>query len=120
MNLATALTESGCNLDSQAFRDLVRSIFVEKYPAMTDEDVYCRPAEAMLFCNHVRRGARAPQIADELVLRTLTNIRKRGELPRLKDRRSTPEPKQARVESRPAPKVRIRRTDQKAVHAIQL
>ena len=118
MNLQTALRDSGCVLDPTAFRDLVRAIFVEKYPALTDEDVYCRPAEAMIFCNRVRQAARAPQMADEMVLRTLTNIRKRGELPRLKDRVKAAAGKPSRVEAGVKARIKVRRTGPKAMDAV--
>ena len=120
MNLSQVLTQADCKLDTQIFRDLVKATFVDKYPTMSDEDVYCRPAEAMIFCNKVRQAARTPHLGDEVILRTLTNIRKRGELPRLQDRAKAASGKPSRVHAHPATRTRVRRTERKALGTVAL
>lgn len=120
MNLSQVLNQADCKLHPQIFRDLVRATFIDKYPTMSDEDVYCRPAEAMIFCNKVRQAARTPQLSDEVILRTLTNIRKRGELPRIKDRAKAASGKLSRVDAHPAIRTRVRRTERKALGTVAL
>lgn len=119
MKLATALTDSGCILDPQVFRDLVKATFLEMHAALTDELLYCRPAEALVFCGEVRRRARSPELSDELVLRTLTNIRKHGDLPRLKHRTPKPGTRRTRVHARPGSKAGARDAGPKMAQAIQ-
>ena len=120
MNLSQVLTQANCKLDPQIFRDLVKATFVDKYPTMSDEDVYCRPVEAMIFCNKVRQAVRAPQLADEVILRTLTNIRKRGELPNLEDRVKAASGKPGHGYTNPAIRTRVRRSERKALGTVAL
>ncbi len=118
MKLSQVLVEADCKLSPQVFRDLVKSIFVDNYPTKTDEDVYCCPGEAMIFCNKVKQTARAPQLADEHVLRTLTNIRKRGELPRLKDRAKASGGKPKRIHAALATVSKTRRASSKVLGTV--
>jgi len=78
-------------LDPQSFRDLIRDAFVEHCPGLTDEDVYCNPSLAISFCKEVRRRATAPKLDFTTILRTLTNERKSGRLPKAAERaKATP------------------------------
>lgn len=68
----------GWTKGADAFRDIVWRVFKRHYSDLTDEQLLQEPAEAAKFCDRVRTRAKGPEIPDQLILRTLLNIRKRG------------------------------------------
>jgi hypothetical protein len=109
MNLYQALKDAGCKLDTQAYRDLVKATFIETCKGLTDEDLYCDPARSTVFCIEVNRRARASTLPYEVTLRTLTNIRKRGELPKIRGVEGSGEAKEVRADA-PVPKKSARKS----------
>jgi hypothetical protein len=77
MHLQRALREAGYQDDVVTFRDLVIELFQTHYPPWTDETLLHNPIEAHRYCDRVRHRAKAP-LPDELILRCLTNVRKRA------------------------------------------
>jgi hypothetical protein len=76
MHLKRALKEAGYPGDPGVFRDTVVELFQTLYPAWTDEVLLHNPVEAHRFCDALRHRCRFV-CPDELILRTLTNTRKR-------------------------------------------
>jgi hypothetical protein len=74
------LFDAGVRPHSPEFRATVRAIFDMTYSGITDEDLLCDPPRAIRFCKDVRRAVRAAgrDLGDHTILRTLTNLRKRG------------------------------------------
>lgn len=80
MRLRDELKACGCKMEEDAFRDLVADIFAEMYRDMTDEMLTRDPIEAMTFCGAVRYRAKCRVIPFPVILGTLQNLRKDGEL----------------------------------------
>ena len=57
-------------------RDLIIELFQQYFPICTDEDLLFRPVDAIKFCASVRDRL-GVVLCDEIILRTLTNSRKR-------------------------------------------
>lgn len=73
---------SGCGWagDPEEFRDLLTGIFRVMFPNLTDEDVLCDEHAPARFVRAVRVAANSPDLPHTLILRTLLNTRKRGDL----------------------------------------
>jgi hypothetical protein len=75
--LSDELAALGWDGGEDEFRDIVGEVFAVLHPSWTDEDLYCEPRDAVRYCEAVR--ARTCQgVPDRLILRTLSNNRKRG------------------------------------------
>jgi hypothetical protein len=74
--LKSELKTLGCDLEPEDFRDLLLELQQVMYPDWTDEELKNHPAEAQTYCRAVRHRT-VPAMPDHLILRTLTNIRKR-------------------------------------------
>ncbi len=76
MNRERGLRECGYPGKADLFRDEVLAMSQRMYPAWTDETLLHNPADALRFCEVVRQHFQIT-CSDELILRTLTNTRKR-------------------------------------------
>lgn len=78
--LKQRLTENGCSLERDEFRELVATTFKEFLKAKslewTDEELLFHPRVSLEFCNEVCRRSGCPKLDDDLILRTLVNTRK--------------------------------------------
>lgn len=64
-----------CSMDANTFKELIADVFAEMFPNWTDETLTSRPYDAIHYCDAIR--ARAGRgLHDELILRTLGNLRK--------------------------------------------
>jgi hypothetical protein len=75
--LAEDLKALGYDGGEDEFRDIVGEVFAVMHPSWTDEELMCEPRDAMRYCEAVRSRT-CQGIPDRLILRTLTNNRKRG------------------------------------------
>ena len=78
LKLEVELAAAGCECDPAAFREIVRGMFEEVYGDWTDEDLLHRPREGLRFCNLIRYRVGCETLDDYVILRVLTNVRKRG------------------------------------------
>lgn len=81
MKLAIVLRDAGYEGEAEGFRDLVIDLFQATYPSWTDEVLLHNPTEACRFCDAIRLRAKV-RLTDELILRCLTNARKKTSGPR--------------------------------------
>ena len=81
INLKVELQTAGYVGDGcEWFRELVVDTFHGMFRAWTDEQLLCTPREALHYCNRVRMDSRLPDLPDSVILRTLTNLRKRSRI----------------------------------------
>jgi len=74
--LQDELKECGCELEPEQFRELLEERKMTTSPAWTIDDLVCHPDEAKNFCNLIRQETNCPKMADDLILRTLMNVRR--------------------------------------------
>ena len=67
----------GGEYSEDEFRDIIQEVFAVLHPSWTDEQLLFRPPDGMRFCEAVRCRT-SKGLPDELILRTLVNIRKSG------------------------------------------
>lgn len=80
--LETDLPLFGCDLDPDEFRDIVQELKAVMYPDWTDEELKNHLDDARAYVQAVRSRCRCAGLPDHLILRTLSNIRKRPHEPR--------------------------------------
>jgi hypothetical protein len=78
VKLTEHLKAAGWDRDADSFRDALVDIFAEMFRAWTDEELLFNPREAIQFCNVARSRLRTKDLPDHVILRTLVNVRKRG------------------------------------------
>lgn len=79
MKLSDELKAAGFPKERDVFEELIVKVFHGEFRNWTDEDLLCTPGEAIRFCGLIRQAARATgHIADSVILRALTNLRKNG------------------------------------------
>jgi hypothetical protein len=87
--LQQELTKCGCDIDAEEFRDLIRNVFLEKFPDKTVSAVLRDPERLGLpFCGSVRHRIGNRRIPTPLILGTLENWRQQANLS-LRDRSTT-------------------------------
>ncbi len=74
--LEEELAAGGCGLDPSAFRDLLLDQKERTSPSWTVDELVCHPDDAKNYCDAVRVATDAPRLPDDLILRTLMNIRR--------------------------------------------
>ena len=74
--LATELERLGCETSADGFRDMIQELKAVMYPCWTDEELMQHPDEAKRYCVVVRRQCKCKNLPDNLILRTLSNVRK--------------------------------------------
>lgn len=74
--LEVELTECGCHLTSNDFREHLEEQKALVAPAFNTDELVCHPKEAMEYCDVVRKATSCPKLSDFLILRTLMNIRR--------------------------------------------
>jgi hypothetical protein len=84
--LEEKLQAVGCPMDAQVFLAFVIKRFDSSFRALTDEGLLCRPRVAVRYCDMVRDDVSFHDLPDSLILRTLTNARKRSQGPELRSR----------------------------------
>jgi len=98
MQLETELKALGSKASADDFEEGLADVFAEMFPNWTTDDLLIRPRNARDYCQAIAARFRFPKegIADEMILRRLTNVRKkaRSRLPRVA---RTPGPKLGRV-----------------------
>lgn len=74
--LVAALAEYDIDVDAEEFRDIIANSFLAIHRDLPPDRLLCLPTEAKAYCQHLRSTFQ--DIPDELILRTLLNIRKKG------------------------------------------
>ncbi len=75
--LAKALAKAGCQMEDQAFRDLVTRTFTERYcPKLTVDELLKRPTEALRFVKIIRIHCGCFRLPEEVITGTLLARRK--------------------------------------------
>lgn len=74
--LAEQLKQFHCTADVYTFRRVIEETFNEMFPHTTDEQLLYQPRLAMAFDDEVRRRLRSHEVPDEIINRTLINLRK--------------------------------------------
>lgn len=74
--LEEELEQCGCALTPSAFRELIEDMKAATSPAWTIDDLVCHPDEAKAFCETIRLKTSCSGMADDLILRTLMNVRR--------------------------------------------
>lgn len=89
--LQERLTEHGSTLSPDEFRGILIDTMFRHYGGWSLDELLCRPDESISYCGEVRKQV-AASLPEELILKTLLNIRKRKQfnLPSLKDPRRVP------------------------------
>lgn len=75
-----SLLELGAPCSAEKFREEVKSQYAETVKPLgwSGDELCMHPDAAKEFCNGVRKRVRFQGIPDDLILRTLINIRRRG------------------------------------------
>jgi len=74
--LKAKLSEIGCAIDDDKFRELVGDCLADMYHSQTIDEILCHPPEAAALCNYVRARGKSDILTDEIILTTLLNNRK--------------------------------------------
>jgi transcriptional regulator with XRE-family HTH domain len=74
--LEDELMECNCAMDGGRFRELLEERRATKYPSWTIDELVCHPDDAKEFCKTIRTETDCPGLADDLILRTLMNVRR--------------------------------------------
>lgn len=80
MRLDDELKAIGCNLDCAEFVDRLADLFAATNRDRSVDDLRCDWRDAKKFCQDVRARLKLADTADELILRTLDNHRRGGDL----------------------------------------
>ena len=75
--LAEKLQTLGCTMESADFNDVVVEVWHALCPDWTDEELLVHPRDALRLCDCVRMRVDC-NLPDELILRAMTNIRKKS------------------------------------------
>src|SRR4051812_43318607 len=67
----------GCDMEPSAFEELLGETHADLFPAWTDEELADHLRNALDFCNVIRRKLKS-DIPDDLIMRSLRNMRKQG------------------------------------------
>lgn len=76
MRLAVELKKCNCTTTPDKFREVVETVFNHLFPDWTDDDLLCKPKVASQFDDEVRKRINCPAVPDEVINRTLINLRK--------------------------------------------
>jgi len=79
MKLEEELKLYGCGLSPEQFEKRLVDLLAAMYPNLNSEQLLYYPDLASRYCEAVRCSTRCPGLPDEMILRRLQNIRKRGE-----------------------------------------
>lgn len=71
------LRQYDVNLRPEQFKELVVSIAQQVAPSWTDEKITGNPDVAIQVCAEVRRRVNCPSLPHEVILRSLTNVRRK-------------------------------------------
>jgi transcriptional regulator with XRE-family HTH domain len=74
--LEAELEECGCSMTPLGFRELLEDRKAIASASWTIDDLVCHPDEAKSFCNLIRAEAKCPRLPDDVILRTLMNVRR--------------------------------------------
>jgi transcriptional regulator with XRE-family HTH domain len=74
--LQDELTDCDCAMDAIAFRELLEERKAVTSPAWSIDELVCHPDNAKEFCNTVREVDGCENLTDDIILRTLMNIRR--------------------------------------------
>jgi len=78
MRLEDELRLYGCDISAQDFESRLADLLAAMYPNMNTEQLLYYPDQAKQYCEAVRSSVKCPGLPDEMILRRLQNIRKRG------------------------------------------
>ncbi len=78
MKLEDELKLYGCNLTPDEFEGILADLLSAMYPNVNSEQLLYDPNRALRYCEAVRSATGCKGLADEMILRRLQNIRKRG------------------------------------------
>ncbi|HMP57867.1 MAG TPA: hypothetical protein PKD86_00825 [Gemmatales bacterium] len=75
--LVEELRSHGYQADPEAFRETLADVMFNGYGSWTIDDLLCHPEDALEYCRMVRQLT-GSDLPDDLILKTLLNLRKRG------------------------------------------
>lgn len=78
MKLETELKLYGCDVGADMFEETLANLMGAMFPNRNSEQLLYYPYDALRFCEAVRSATRCQGLPDEMILRRLQNIRKRG------------------------------------------
>jgi hypothetical protein len=70
------LINNGCTIEPAVFKKRLVDIMSERFTGRTIDDLVCRPREAARFCDLIRDCTHCRALPNQLILRTLMNVRK--------------------------------------------
>jgi len=77
MRLEKELKLFGCDVDPNAFEEMLGDVFANMFPGTSDEDLLYHPYDALQYCKAIRARSGC-DIPDHVILRRLINCRKRS------------------------------------------
>lgn len=78
MKLEDELRLYGCDLTPQDFENTLANLLAAMFPNVNSEQLLYEPCRAKRYCEAVRCSTKCHGLPDEMILRRLQNIRKRG------------------------------------------
>lgn len=74
------LSSYGCSVTPEEFEEALSDTLAQVVGGLPnpEERLLYQPDQAKAFCNRIRDRLNCPQLPDEMILRRLQNIRKRG------------------------------------------
>ncbi len=78
MKLEDELKLYGCEVSADEFESRLADLLAAMYPNLNTEQILYHPDNAKRYCEAVRCSVKCPGLPDEMILRRLQNIRKRG------------------------------------------
>ena len=77
--LKTKLLELNVDLPAEEFEEIVLDAFAGMYRDATIDSICCFPRQALALCNYVKTKPKLSSVPIQLIMKTLQNIRKRGQ-----------------------------------------
>jgi hypothetical protein len=77
LDVESSLRDARCDLTPAQFEQFIINKFVLRYPGWTDENLNHRPSKALVFCELIREWLSCPDMHEFLIMRSMTNHRKR-------------------------------------------
>jgi hypothetical protein len=74
--LEDKLHDCGCEMDPDQFKSLLEDTLKGMYRSWNDEELMHHPQEALRYCQAIRQATGSFDLADEVILRALSAMRK--------------------------------------------
>jgi len=79
MKLEDELRQYDCCLSAEEFEEILEDVLRKHFPDLNTEQLLYYPDKAKRYCDLVREKTNCWKLPDEMILRRLQNIRKRGQ-----------------------------------------